>query len=408
LEIVTSRQDHEIVAKVEIPAERVEQLLRDITQEFADHIHIPGFRKGHAPLNLVRTHVGDDRIRDEALDKLMDEAMDGFNAQEKVEPLFAPRVKVDSFKKGEPLTLTITVDPWPMLELPPLGDLELHLEEPRVGEMDVEEAIQRLRSSYAEYRTKESQITAMGDTAVIKWKIEEKAAWRNAMIELGQEQLVPGFDEQLVGLSVGTEKVFDLSVQDSLLHFIVQLVEVKEKILPTEDAAFAAHFGLETMDEVHIKVEGELRESAESQYQSNLRDGLVHHYLEIIPLSFSEYAEGKALENYLASYQEHLKKRGRTFMQVLSELGLKEEEWKASVGRKTAVDLLKEQVVLSEIARQHNLDVSQEEIKTERSDQPGTDHEDAVHALRRRKALDWLVAEWKAARSAKLGTPQEP
>jgi trigger factor len=402
LEIATSRQDNQIEAKLEVPFEKVAATMQQITQSYANRVNIPGFRRGRAPLNLVRAHIGEDRIREEAADHLLEEAMEEFYRQEKVTPLFTPQAKIEPLEEGQPLRITLWVDPWPEVELPSVEGIPLHLPPVLVGEAEAEEAIYRLRSSYADYRTKEGQPAAIGDSVFLKWRLEGNEDWRTDLLELGQEQVLPGFDEQLVGLSPGEEKTFQLMARELPISIQAVMMEVKEKLLPAEDEVFAGHFGLKTMEEVRAKVEGELRDQAEQRYKKVLRDELVQHYLEKIPIAFSAHAQEKALDNYRASYAEMLKRRGRTFEQMLSDLGMNDAEWTESVGRKTAVELLKEQIVLAEIARQHQIDVSQEEIEAEQAEHHHRDEEAAYATLRRIKSIDLLVAEWKASSS-----PQE-
>lgn len=400
MEIVTSRQDNQIEAKLEVPFEKVAATMQQIAQSYANRVNIPGFRRGKAPLNLVQAHIGEERIREDAVDRLLEEAIEEFYRHENVTPLFAPQARIEPLEEGQPLRMTLLVDPWPEVELPPVAGIHLHLPPVLVGEAEAEEAIHRLRSSYADYRSKEGQQAVIGDSVVLKWRLEGNENWRTDLFELGQEQVIPGFDEQLVGLSAGEEKAFQLIAREQPVSFQVVIVEVKEKLLPAEDEAFASHFGLKTMEEVRVKVEGELREQAERRYEKALRDELMQHYLEKIPLAFSAHAQEKALENYQTSYAEMLKRRGRTFEQMLSELGMSEAEWQENVGRKTAVELLKEQIVLAEIARRRQVDVSKEEIEAEQAQHRHTDEEDAYGALRRIKSIDLLVAEWKASSSS--------
>ncbi|MCX5977334.1 MAG: trigger factor [Coprothermobacterota bacterium] len=398
MEIVTSRQDNQIEAKLEIPFERVAATMQQIAQSYANRVMIPGFRRGKAPLNLVKAHIGEERIREDAVDRLLEEAIEEFYRREKVTPLFTPQAEIEPLEEGQPLRITLLVDPWPEVELPPVAGIHLHLPPVLVGEVEAEEAIHRLRSSYADYRTKEGQ-AAFDDSVFLKWRLEGDGDWRTDFFELGSEQVLSGFDEQLVGLSAGEEKTFQLIAREQPVSFQVEVVEVKEKLLPAEDEVFAGHFGLQTMEEVRVKVEGELREQAERRYHKALREELVQRYLEKIPLDFSAHAQEEALEKYRASYSEMLKRKGRTFEQMLSELGISDAEWTEAIGRKTAVELLKEQIVLAEIARQRQIEVSKEEIEAEQAVHHHTDEEGAYGALRRIKSIDLLVAEWKASSS---------
>ncbi|MEI6509393.1 MAG: trigger factor [bacterium] len=397
MEIVTSRQDHQIEAKLEVPFEKVAATMQQIAQSYANRVNIPGFRRGKAPLNLVKAHIGEEQIREDAVDRLLEEAIQEFYRQEKVSPLFTPQAKIETLEEGQPLRITLWVDPWPEVELPSVAGIPLHLPPLLVGEAEAEEAIYKLRSSYADYRTKEGQPAAIGDAVFLKWRLEGSEDWRSDFFELGLEQVLPGFDEQLVGLSAGEEKTFQLISREQLVSFQVEAVEVKEKLLPAEDEVFAGHFGLQTMEEVRAKVEGELKERAERRYKKALRDELLQHYLEKIQLDFSASAQEKALENYRASYSEMLKQKGRTFEQMLSELGMSEAEWNEAIGRKTAVELLKEQIVLSEIARQRQIKVSKEEVATEQAEHRHSDEENAYATLSRIKSIDLLVADWKAS-----------
>ncbi|MGB9553601.1 MAG: trigger factor, partial [bacterium] len=185
--------DHQVEFRVIVPAERVENAIAKATNKLGKEALIPGFRKGKAPLQVIKAFVGKERIKDEALSTLLAETVDKVYEKEGVTPLFSPQLTVEQFEEGMPFVFRLIVDPWPEFDLPPVEQVKIDLPPPAVTEDDVNRTIYRLRESYATLIPKDGPAET-GDLVTIKWRIGNEP-YTTEMLELGKKNFLPEFDQ---------------------------------------------------------------------------------------------------------------------------------------------------------------------------------------------------------------------
>jgi trigger factor len=394
LETEIKELEHQIELKVTLPTEQVDAAIQKTLRRLSERVNIAGFRRGKAPLGMVRTHVGEERLREDALELLVDESLEEAYHQREIQPLFAPELDIEQFEQGKALIYKVVIDPWPKLDLPDVTEVDVRVDPIRVGDEDTEKALERLRESYAEYSPKEGS-AGTGDAVALHWRLSGKDPWRTDMIELGKEALVPGFDEKVQGIQAGEEREFVLPVQEQELTFFVQAMEIKRKHLPDIDDSLAGKLGADTLGGLKEKIRTELLAESQRRHDQKLRDEILHHYLERIPVTFSAHAEQRALDSYVESFQERSAKSGRTLENFLRDLNLTEEDWREKVARPQAVQLLKEQIVLDLFADRKQIAADENETaQIQREGKSSSDRRQAYNALRRTKALDLLIEEW--------------
>lgn len=387
--------ENQVEMKVTIPRERVDQAFAQATQRLGKDALIPGFRRGKAPLNVVKAFLGKEKIREEALSSLLEETLEEVYQKENLTPLFSPQIKVEQFEEGMPFIFNLTVDPWPEFELPPVEQVKLDLPPPIVSDEDVEKTLFRLRESFANLIPKEGP-AEVGDVLVIKWRLGEEP-WATQMVELGKEAFLPDFDQNLVGLQAGDSKMVPIELKGEKAEIEIQVVEVKNKEIPPEDDEFAKNFQLSSLSELRDKIRSDLKNYTENEYQKRLKEEFINRYLELIPLEFSERAKNKAFENYVDSFKDYLRNSRRTMNDFLKDIGLSEEEWRENIARKQALQTLKEQIVLWKVADERGIEISEQELRDALRDREDADPESVYGSLRRRKALDELFHDWQVS-----------
>ncbi len=407
MDIESKKAGQQIELTVQVETQTVEQSFKRALARLAQRVNIPGFRRGKAPLNLVKAQIGSERVRGNALEAMLDEVLPEVWRKTEVHPLFPPQVEVEEFEEGKPAKFKLLVDPWPAFDLPEIERVKLDFSPPGVGEVDVEEAMERLRESYVTYFPKEGPAEAK-DAVVLRWRVDEKEPWKTEMLELGKGAALPGLEEQVAGIRAGEQRSFVLKAKEEDVRFFVEAVEVKRKELPPLDDRFAEKFQAQSLSELKEKIEGELKEQVRKDYENKIKEEVLHHYLELIPLSFSQHAEEQALTSYAESFRENLQRRGSSMTDVLRKLNLSEEEWRETVAKKQALSLLKEQIVLDELAEKREVEVSREELEQALKERGSDARTRAVAAaLRREKALKALVEDWRKtfSKEEKEGKP---
>ena len=395
LDIESKEVGQQIELTVQVEAETVDQSFKRALSHLAQRVNVSGFRRGKAPLNLVRAQVGIERVRGEALDFMIDELLPQVWEKTEVHPLFPPQVEVEEFEEGKCGKFKLLVDPWPHFDLPAIEQVKLDFSPPHVGEVDVEEAMERLRESYATYFPKDGP-AEMQDAVVLRWRVNEKEPWHTEMLQLGKGTALPGLEEQIMGIRAGEQRSFNLRVKEEDVRFFVEAVEVKRRELPSLDDQFAEKFQAKSLQELREKIEAELKEQVRKDYENKVKEEVLHHYLELISIAFSQHAEEQALESYAESFKENLQRRGSSMTEVLRKLNLSEEEWRETVAKKQALSLLKEQIVLDELAEKKEIELSAQELEQALKERGSDARPRAVAAaLRREKALKALVEDWR-------------
>ncbi|MGE5172228.1 MAG: trigger factor [Betaproteobacteria bacterium] len=243
---------------IEVTPDAVTKEMDKAIADLAKKAKIPGFRPGKAPKNIVEKHYGDE-VRNEVMHRLVTESYLKALQEHNLNPVDMPQIdNVSALAKGSPLTFTATVEVRPNIDLGTYDGIEVKEENITVSDDELNQTVDRLREMYAQLEVVEGRPLEKNDTAIIDFEgfREEKpiegAKAADYMLSLGSNSLIPGFEEQLVGMNRGeTRQVAvtfpadynnkDLAGKDAL--FTVTLKEIKKKVLPELNDEFAKDVG---------------------------------------------------------------------------------------------------------------------------------------------------------------------
>src|SRR5690349_1896276 len=258
-----------VIVEVEVPAERLTRAVGDATRALSHRTKVPGFRPGKAPRGVLEAVLGPGAVLEEAVDRLVNAAYRDALIEKEILPLTNADVEIVQAEEGKPLIFKATVPVRPEVQL---GDYRSFNFKPEIETTDdpkVEKVIEELRDQNASLSPVEDRGAQKGDYAVIKYEgtrdgvpFEGGSAERMPLI-IGEDRLIPGFEDELVGLTVGDTKGFDITfpadyAEETLAgqaaHFEVELRELREKIAPDADDDFARSMG-DFADLADMKVE---------------------------------------------------------------------------------------------------------------------------------------------------------
>jgi trigger factor len=283
--------------EAEVPAEEVQRRLTEAAGRMGRDLRMPGFRKGKVPAPVVIQRVGRDAVLDEAvrgsLSRWYVDAIDTAG----IHPVGEPDVDLgDLPAEGQPLTFTIEIGVRPTATLGDIAKIEAPRREPDVDDEKIDEQVGRLREQLGRLETVEKD-AENGDFVVIDFKgsIEGEdgerdyfagGEGRDHLLELGSNQFIPGFEEQLVGTKAGDEKVVELTFPEDYgsaphlagrpAQFEVTVNEVKAKQLPELDDDFATEAGgFDTIAELREDIANRMRETEERQIEAEFREAAL-------------------------------------------------------------------------------------------------------------------------------------
>src|ERR1700722_12920514 len=200
---------------LEVPAEEVQKAVERVAKEFSRVARVPGFRPGKAPISLIRRRFADD-IKGEVLQSLLPERIkEAFKAQNLM-PITEPHVDKVDFEENGPLKFRAIFEVLPEFELGTYKDLDVEIQSAAVTDEEVEKTIQDSRERSATFVPVEGRPLAKGDFAQLKLTGTpadggEPLKADNVMAQLGAEDTLETFTDNLVGASVGEERRFDVN-----------------------------------------------------------------------------------------------------------------------------------------------------------------------------------------------------
>jgi trigger factor len=442
----TELDDSRVRVDVEVPAEALESALRSAAADLGREIRVPGFRSGKVPPEVVLRQVGREAVMDEALRRGLPSWYEEAVADAGITTVGDPQLDLSDLpEKGLPLAFTIEVGVVPPAKLGEYKGLEVGRREPSVDPQEVQAELERMRESLASLDTVE-RAAGEGDFVVIDFlgTVEgepfEGGEARGHLVELGEGRLIPGFEEQLQGVSAGDERKVEVTFPDEYQAehlagrdavFEVQVKEVKEKRLPELDDDFAIEAGgFDSLDELRAELEERIGQADARAIEAEYREAAVDAAVAASTIEIPhELVHAKAHDMWHRTARR-MASQGIDPQQYLTMTGKTEEEV-ATEAEPDAEQALKREAVLAEIVKAEGIVVRDEEVASALREAAGPDASDkqlkralkrarkqgAEEALRddiaMRKAVDLLVESAKpipveqAAAREKLWTPEK-
>jgi len=359
--------------RVEIPTDVVNAEIDRIARDYSRKVRIPGFRPGKAPARVIKQRYKDQILHDVAHD-LIPRAVDDALRERGVEPVDTPDVRNVTIEEGQPLTFTASFDTVPAFDPGDLSTISLRRSRVAIDEDAVNAALQRLRQRAGRFEPVEDRGIDHGDTAVLDLERQDAGAdrqsHRDVSIELGATANPPGFDEQLLGLTVGTTKSFTVhyppdypigEMANTDVSYTVTVKGVKRRVLPELDDEFAKDLGeFDTLDGLRARVREDLEHEARLAADRDVRAELMKQLSARLPFEVPASLVDREIERRI----EELARRLVDQQVDPRQAGI---DWKAF--RESQRDAAREAVgaalVLDEVTRREQLMVTDEEVDQE-------------------------------------------
>ena len=344
----------------------------------APSVTLQGFRPGKAPRALVESSLGVTRILSHALDDAVNESYQKALVQEKLSPVSAPAIKINQYpnygetveeiKNGFEYEAEFTVLP----EIT-LGDYsKLKVDKPAkesVKPDDVQKILDNLQKQKAGF-TIVDRPAKMSDLAEVNFdgsikhvKIEGMASKHHPVV-LGEKTLIPGFEEEVVGMKKGDKKTFKIKFPKDYhakqfagkeADFDVELLELKEVNLPAVDDVFATDFGHKTVAELKKAIEKNLELEYEQKNDNELEQKVLDKILPLVKVDVPDEMAEKEIDRMLADYRAQMEKMGVNFETFLAGQKKTEADLRREM-RDAAVKNIKVGLLLGKIIEEQKID----------------------------------------------------
>ena len=335
-------------------------------------VKIDGFRQGKAPIAVVKARIGKGKILEEATDMILQANFAKALEEAKVEPIAQPALSVDKIDEEE-FQVKILVPVEPEVELGEYKGLEIKKTRVTVTKKEIEEQLANYQSQFAELSVKEGGKVAKGDTAVIDF---EGGSGENYPLEIGSGSFIPGFEEQLVGMGIDEEKEINVTFPENYqaaelagqaVVFKVKVHEIKSKVLPEIDDELAKDVnidGIETLADLETYTKEQIKNRKQSEVESKFSDDIFNAVIENTPLEVPEVMVETEVQQMLREVEQNLSQQGLN-MELFQQLtGKTMDDMKAEM-REQAEKRVKFNLILAEIVKAENIEVSEEEVDEE-------------------------------------------
>jgi len=364
--------------RVEIESDAVDNTFKEVTTRFQREARLPGFRPGKAPREMVaRTYAKE--IEEEVKRKLISDNYRKAINEKKIAAVTYPDIEEIQFGRGQNLQFAATVETAPEFELPDYKGIPVKVQPAVVSEADLERAFQALREQQASYNDVVRPVQ-QGDYVVINYKgttegkpLTELAPTarglteqNNFWVRVDTDSFIPGFTEQLIGASAGEKRTITVEFPKDFIApqlsgrqgvYEVEVVQVKERVLPEVTDAFAKSYGAENLEQLREGVRADLQRELDLKRRREIRNQIATQLLQKVQIELPESVVQNETRNVIHDIIRDNHERGISRDQIEKQ---KQEIF--NVASNSAKDRLKAGFLLSRIGEKEQIKVTTEEI----------------------------------------------
>lgn len=359
-----------------LTAEELSPIKSEVIKTLATKVEVPGFRKGHAPLNKVEAAFAD-AIKEEVVDSVLKANFEKIVAEEKIAPVSFIYDLVANMKDS--LEITFKVDVYPEITLGEYKGLEVEKETFQMTDDLLDKEIENMLNAKSKLEdAQEGHKAEMGNTVDLAFEgfIDgvpfEGGKADSHQLKLGSKMFIDTFEDQLVGYTVGQEGEINVTfpaeyhaeaLAGKPATFKVKINSIKTLAKPELTEEFAKDAGFESVEDLKAKKTAEITAREEARIQNNFVGKLIQKVVADSKVDVPKSMVVREVENRMAEMNQQLAMQGMDLDQYLKMTGMTKEQAFNQIApmahNKVQVDL-----VLEAIAKAENLDVTAEELNT--------------------------------------------
>ena len=358
--------------RISIPASEIDDKIKAEVKRVAPQVRMPGFRPGKVPANLVRKMHGE-QLHAQVVNDTIKSSVDELMKEKSLRPAMEPKIELgEGYEEGKDAEVDVTLEVLPEIEAPSIDDLSIERMTVPVTDEEIEETLQRIAEGNKTYKdAAKTKKAADGDQVVIDFvgSIDgtEFAGGKgeDTPLVLGSGTFIPGFEDQLVGVKTGDEKVVKVTFPDDYqaedlkgqeADFAVTVKAVKTPQDSKIDDEFAKSLGLDSEEKLRELVKAQMEQETagltRTQMKRQLLDALAAGHDFPVPEKMVD-AEFEQIWEQLR--QEAAREEDPDA--ALKEIESERDDYRHIAERRVRLGLL-----LSEIGQANNVQITQQEM----------------------------------------------
>jgi len=362
---------------VEIDSKVVDAEIDKIARDYSKAARIPGFRPGKVPAKVVRQRFRDQILHD-VVHGLIPRAVDEALRDKGIEPVDTPDIKDVVVEEGQPLKFTAAFETVPPFDPGDYATLSLRASDNTVSEDAVSDALNTLRERSARHEPVEDRAIEMGDS--VQLDLERTATGpdgeaqtdkhEGVTVDLGAPANPPGFDEALLGMSVGEQKSFDVNypadyaiaeLAGTTVKYDASIKAIRKRVVPELDDEFAKDLGnFETLEALRARVREDLEHQLMHENERDVRGDLIRQLAARVNIEVPGTLLDREIDRRVEDFVRRLIEQQVDPMKT----NINWEEFREKQ-RDAAAEAVKSALLLDEVARRENITASDAEVDQE-------------------------------------------
>ena len=369
---IEKQPENIVKVDVEIPAKDAVEFYNNAAKKLAQYVNIPGFRKGKAPRNVVEQHIGEERIKQEALEAALPRIFSSVIKENDFDVVAQPYVESYDYKIGEDLKIVAKLELRPEVTLGEYKGLTLEVEEFKTPEDAMQKSIDGLLQQHATTLVVTDRKTLATDVVVFDFdgysngeKIEHGDA-KNYTLDLANSSFIPGFAEQLVDRPLGEDFEINVTFPEEYHEkklagqpavFKCKINEIKTKVLPELTDEFVQKVGpFKSVDELKDDIQQYLDTQKADIDRTNSEKAIFEKVTSEAKVEIQQSMIDREADQLVEEYKQKLSMQGFTWEQAVEAQGY--DNIVNSLKEDAAVRV-KNSLVIDKIAKVENITVSQ-------------------------------------------------
>ncbi|MCK9397773.1 MAG: trigger factor [Methylobacter sp.] len=396
---------------VSVPEEVVQEKMAARLKSLAREVKVDGFRPGKVPQHVIKKMYGD-RVRGEIAGDLVETTYFEALKEQDLRPAGYPHIH--SSDEADGFKYTAEFEIYPEISLEGIDQIEVSRPVATVQDVDVDGMIEKLRTqkkswSIVERASQEHDRVTISFSGVSEGGNFTDGKVENYSVEIGAKQMIPGFEENLIGLSASAKKTFEVPFPEEygneklagkVAEFEIEVISVEEPVLPEIDDVFIKAYGIDgSVDAFREDIRNNLESELEQALRGKLKNAVMNALSEKIQITVPNTLVDQEVESMMKPYIETAKRQ----KMKLEDLKLPRDVFEEQARRRVALGL-----ILSEIIHANDIKVDENKVRSTIEDmaksyeRPGDVVEwyysdesrlnDVRQMVLENQTIDWLVA----------------
>lgn len=374
-----SKENNRAKFTMDFTAEEFEAAVVKAYQDSKDKFNIDGFRKGKAPRSIIEKHFGEGVFFEDAINNLFQTAYPEALNELDLEVIDSPQADFSEIGKGKPLTVTIDVAVYPVVEVKDYKGIEVEQVDPEVTEEDVDRDIEAMRKRNSRMVVADRPVEN-GDTVILDYagfvgdEQFQGGTAENQELKIGSGMFIPGFEEQLIGVKAGESKdvvvTFPEEYQAKELAgkeatFKCKVHEVKFEELPELDDEFAKDVSeFDTLAELRDDARARILESVKLQCENEAKDKVIAQVYENNKIEAPATMVADEMDRMIQELEQQMRYQGLNIQQYLQFTGSTLDDFRNEI-KPEAEKRVATRIVLRSIGDVEKVEVTDEDLDKE-------------------------------------------